>query len=67
MLTHDPLMNLANTDWHDIYIENTDLYICDEKTIADAHAEAPTDIARAYIYGIYESRKRNSVLAGTHF
>lgn len=67
MLNHDPLMNLVNTDWHEFYIQNTDLYLCDQNTLEDAHEEAPTEIAKAYIYGIYESRKRNSVLAGTHF
>lgn len=67
MLNGDPLSNVKNTNWHEFYIQNTDLYLCDERTIENAHEEAPTEVAKAYIYGIYESRRRNSVLAGTHF
>ena len=67
MLNHDPLMNLVDTDWHQIYIESTDLYICDKKIIEDAHHEAPTEVAKAYVYGIYESRKRAAYLTGNGF
>ena len=67
MLNNDPLSNVKNTNWHDFYIETTDLYLCDEPTIVLAHDEAPTEAAKAYIYGIYESRKRISLLSGTRF
>jgi len=67
MLNNDPLSNVRNTDWHDFYIQTTDLYLCDETTILAAHGEAPTEVAKAYVYGIYESRKRVSLLSGARF
>lgn len=60
----DPLADVTNTNWHQAYIENSDLYLCSQSIIEQAHAEAPTAAARGYIYGICESRRRMALLAG---
>ena len=60
----DPLHNLANTDWYVQFIEESDLYLCDQSTLNSAIAEAPTAAAAGYLYGIRESRLRAQILNG---
>lgn len=67
MNKHDPLNNVKNTTWYERFIENADLYICDKQIIEQAHEEAPNNIVKAYIFGIFESRQRTAILSGANF
>lgn len=60
----DPLADVIDTDWHQSFIENCDLYLCSRGVIEQAHAEAPTAAAKAYIFGICESRRRLALMSG---
>jgi hypothetical protein len=63
----DPLLGTHGTDWHFLYIENADLYVCEREKIEQAYISAPSGAAKGYVYGIYESRQRTAIMTGNGF
>ena len=63
----DPLETVKNTDWFEIFIENTDLYLCSKQKLISAIKKAPTPEVQGYVFGIFESRQRMAILTGQRF